>query len=372
MPSLKELSWKLQLERLFVKSELEAIHELNKRIRIQSEQLSHLYWTTRQHHVNLNHFITNNSHGAPAHCSQRLNSLGATKFVDGYKELGYQESMYANFLQAFRNNPTLAAACLAYGEKLSLEASPRVMHSVVTGIYGNSVLSGSYSQLLELMETLILLQLSGEDEPRRVIRKSNSQFCIAYKLFSESTIAGRLFLTCALQEPIMQVLMEDELYLERDAGRILDCFSPPDIEKKFGKRDDPAFQARIDKHIKWTEDRFFEICKLFVDKIQATMFCFPKSLAWLIARTYHILKDCGLVSPKEARAVCADLMIQMFISTAIVTPELYGITGDAPVSEFTRFNLMQIAQTLQVLALEGGDVHRDAMFYSRFEKASIL
>lgn len=90
MPNLKELSWKLQLERLFVKSELvsnrptvdvrhsstvtvlvihflqcfqEAIHELNKRIRIQSEQLSHLYWTTRQHHVNLNHFITNSSHG---------------------------------------------------------------------------------------------------------------------------------------------------------------------------------------------------------------------------------------------------------------------------------------------------------------------
>lgn len=40
-----------------------------------------------------------------------------------------------------------------------------------------------------------------------------------------------------------QVLMEDELYLERDAGRILDCFSSADIEKKFGKRDDPAFQV---------------------------------------------------------------------------------------------------------------------------------
>ena len=39
--------------------------------------------------------------------------------------------------------------------------------------------------------------------------------------------------------------MEDELYLERDENRILDCFSSADIEKKFGKRDDPEFQVGV-------------------------------------------------------------------------------------------------------------------------------
>lgn len=368
MSNLQELGRKLQLERLFVRAELDAIQDLNKQIRLRSEQLSHLFWTTRQHHLNLNHFITNSSQGVPALCSKRLNNLDTAKFVDAYKELGYQESLYANFLQAFRSNPTLAAACLAYGDKMGLDNTSQVVQSVVIGIYGNSILSGDYSHLLELMETLILLQLASEDQPRRIIRKGNAPFCIVYKLFTESSIAGRLFLTSALQEPIFQVLMEDELYLERDEKRILDCFSQADIEKKFGKSDDPEFKARIKKHIKWTEDRFFEICKLFVDNLQSAMFCFPKSLAWVVARAYHIIKDAGNVTKNEAKALCADLMIQMFISPAIVTPELYGITGDAPISDFTRFNLMQIAQTLQVLAQEGGDAQRDSSFYSRFEK----
>jgi len=52
----------------------------------------------------------------------------------------------------------------------------------------------------------------------------------------------------------------------------------------------------------------------------------------------------GLVSQSDARALCADFLLQHFICPCIVNPELFGITGDIPVSEMTRFNLMQIAQ----------------------------
>nr|XP_039270572.1 GTPase-activating protein and VPS9 domain-containing protein 1-like isoform X1 [Styela clava] len=368
MTSLLELARRLRQERLFVRSEQEAIYQLNKQIRQRSEQLSHVFWTTRQHHLNLNHFITNSSHGTPANCSQRSSHLENVRFVDGYKELGYQESMYGNFLQTFRSNPTLTAACLAYGEKLSLDSTLQVVQTVVLGLYGNSIISGDHRHLLELMETLLLLQLANEDQPRRILHKGNAAFCIVYKLFTESLLSGKLFLTAALHKPIMQVLMDDELYLERDSNRILDCFSQVEIEKRFGKKDDPEFQSRVKKHLEGTEGHLFEICQSFIDSLHAAMYCFPQSMGWVIARAYHIVKEAGLVSHAEARALCADLMLQMFICPAIVNPELYGVSGDAPISDFTRFNLMQIAQVLQVLALRDEDAQPDNSLYGRFEK----
>ena len=45
-----------------------------------------------------------------------------------------------------------------------------------------------------------------------MIRKSSAAFHITFKLFSESLYAARLFLTAALYEPIMRILMDDEWY----------------------------------------------------------------------------------------------------------------------------------------------------------------
>lgn len=49
-------------------------------------------------------------------------------------------------------------------------------------------------------------------------------------------------------------------------------------------------------------------------------------------------------------AVCADLIFTLYICPAIIHPEPYGIY-DAPISEVTRHNLMQIAQILQILSM---------------------
>ena len=48
--------------------------------------------------------------------------------------------------------------------------------------------------------------------------------------------------------------------------------------------------------------------------------------------------------------MCTDLVLTMFICPAIVTPEPYGIT-DAPISAVARFNLIQVAKILQMLAM---------------------
>lgn len=56
----------------------------------------------------------------------------------------------------------------------------------------------------------------------------------------------------------------------------------------------------------------------------------------------------GIVSQEEAKALCADIFLQQFVCPAIVNPELYGVTGEVPVSDLSRSNLMQIAQVSHV------------------------
>ena len=75
------------------------------------------------------------------------------------------------------------------------------------------------------------------------------------------------------------------------------------------------------------------------------------------------------IEPREIWAVCTDVLFNSFICPAIVDPEPKGIT-DMPISYRARFNLMQVAQILQVLALwKWEDInpsHQD--LYEQFDK----
>lgn len=71
-------------------------------------------------------------------------------------------------------------------------------------------------------------------------------------------------------------------------------------------------------------------------------------------------------------AIATDLVFTHFICPAIVNPEPYGIT-DAPISYIARFNLIQVAQILQMLAMrryEGVDPKVEDL-YSQFYKVGI-
>lgn len=54
--------------------------------------------------------------------------------------------------------------------------------------------------------------------------------------------------------------------------------------------------------------------------------------------------------PLQIFALCVDLVVTSFICPAIVNPESYGII-DTPVSYIARFNLIQVAKILQMLAM---------------------
>ncbi|XP_078489056.1 GTPase-activating protein and VPS9 domain-containing protein 1 isoform X1 [Ciona intestinalis] len=368
MTSLMELIRRLHEERLFIKSEQDAVWKLNDEVRSRVEALSHTYWVTRQHYLNLSRLIVNSSQETPALCNRRSKQLDNIEFVDGYKELGYQESMYSQFIEAFINNPTFAAACLAYGDKLGLDSTSDVARTMVMGCYGNNMVADDHRQLLELIETLMLLQLATIEQPSRLLQKGTSAFCTVFKLFAESLWSGKLFLMSALHQPIMEIIMDHELFLETNPQKVLARLSPNEIAKRFGSQDTPAFQEKLKQHVERTEQALLDICSSFVDSLLQTMTCFPQSLRWIISRAFHIVKDAGVVSESEARSLSADFLLHQFVCPAIVNPELYGVTGDVPLSDLTRFNLMQVAQVLQVMAHWNETSQQNDSFYSKLDK----
>lgn len=83
-----------------------------------------------------------------------LNFFKRIVSLNAYKCLKYCEFcaffVYHYILQAFINNPTLAAACLAYGDKLGLESTAEVAYTIVLCCYGNSIMTDDHKHMLEV------------------------------------------------------------------------------------------------------------------------------------------------------------------------------------------------------------------------------
>lgn len=149
-------------------------------------------------------------------------------------------------------------------------------------------------------------------------------------------------------------------------------FSPEDQFKKFGKENTPEYTAKIKQYRKWTIQNLFTITNRFIVGFQENIHCFPRSVCWLVKHIATLLVKCGTVDAKEINAMCIDLVFTHFICPAVVNPELYGIC-DAQISPIARFNLMQVGQILQMLALmkyeEPDPKHRD--LYALFSQNSV-
>lgn len=101
----------------------------------------------------MNHWISfYSAEASPAECCLRAKVLESTQFVDGYKTLGFQESIYGEFLGRLRENPRLVASCLVAGEKLNQEHTQGVIHTVFTSLYGNCIMQEDEIYLLQVHE----------------------------------------------------------------------------------------------------------------------------------------------------------------------------------------------------------------------------
>ncbi|XP_071038860.1 GTPase-activating protein and VPS9 domain-containing protein 1 [Parasteatoda tepidariorum] len=366
---LMDLARHLRQESLFVNSEKQNLQNLNEKVMKAAENLYHLSWIARQQRQILDSLLLSHTDMNLSACYQRSNGVEGSNFIDSYKHLGINDCNYSEFLQQLRENPKIIAACLYYGEKIDINTMHNVVNIVMTAIYGNCILPEDEVHALTLLKELMSLQLAISDNPRRLLRHGSCAFSRVYKIFSECLFSAKIFLTAALHEPIMHLLMADDLFLDIDPSKAAVRFHPQERLRHFGKEGTPEYAASLQRYRNWTISKLVSIANRFIEEIRNNLYCFPQSLSWLARQMYNIVMKAKRVEVREVGAMCADLVFAFFICPAIVDPESYGIT-DIPISYIARFNLMQVAQILQVLAMSKWEEIDPKLMdlYGKFEK----
>ncbi|XP_038191866.1 GTPase-activating protein and VPS9 domain-containing protein 1 isoform X5 [Arvicola amphibius] len=347
------LAHHLKQERLYVSSEKQLIQRLNADVLKTAEKLYRTAWIAKQQRINLDRLIITSAEASPAECCQHAKILEDTQFVDGYKQLGFQETAYGEFLSRLRENPRLIASSLVAGEKLNQENTQSVIYTVFTSLYGNCIMQEDENYLLQVLRYLIEFELKESDNPRRLLRRGTCAFSILFKLFSEGLFSAKLFLTATLHEPIMQLLVEDEDHLETDPNKLTERFSPAQQEKLFGEKGSDRFRQKVQEMVDSNEAKLVALVNKFIGYLKQNTYCFPHSLRWIVSQMYKTLSCVDRLEVGEVRAMCTDLLLACFICPAVVNPEQYGIISDAPINEVARFNLMQVGRLLQQLAMTG-------------------
>lgn len=95
-----------------------------------------------------------------------------------------------------------------------------VVHTIATGLYGNSIHSKDIEMILKLLESLIA-QIVVSENPRRMLRSGSSAFSRLYNRLHESLFSAKIFLTAALHSPVMKVLIESETMLDMDPNKAI-------------------------------------------------------------------------------------------------------------------------------------------------------
>ncbi|KAL7827652.1 hypothetical protein SRHO_G00333700 [Serrasalmus rhombeus] len=372
-PDIHTLAHHLKQERLYVASEKQLIQRLNGEVLKTAEKLYRAAWIAKQQRINLDRLILTSVEASPAECCQHAKVLEDTQFVDGYKTLGFQESIYGEFVGRLRENPRLVASCLVAGERLNQEHTQGVIHTVFTSLYGNCIMQEDESYLLQVLRYLIEFELKESENPRRLLRRGTCAFSILFKLFSEGLYSAKLFLTATLHEPIMQLLVEDEDHLETDPAKLTERFTPAQQERLFGEKGSDTYRQKVQAAVEANEAKLVALVNSFIGYLKQNTYCFPQSLRWIVSQMYKTLARVERLDVSEVKTMCTDLLLTCFICPAIVNPEQYGIISDAPINEVARFNLMQVGQLLQQLAMadtDDGDPRRKSSL-SKFDKSCV-
>ncbi|KAK7074988.1 GTPase-activating protein and VPS9 domain-containing protein 1 [Halocaridina rubra] len=366
-----EIAHHLKQERLFLEAERAQIQQLNEKVAKTIERTYQASWIRGEQQKNYDDLILR-PHSSPPACCQRSNLLNQLKFLDGYKVLGFNESLYGDLISNLRDNPRLIAKCLVHGESLNQEAMQVAARTIFSSIYANCLLPEDETYVLNLLKHLMELQLATSENPRRLLRHGSCAFSQIYRAYVDSLPQAKVFLTAALHQPIAQLLMEDELFLDIDPSKAAVRFPPEERLKRFGQEGTPEYNARLAKYRVWTIAKLVKIAERFIESINEAMSCFPSSLLWLVRVLYDVLLTAKCADVREVSAICVDLIFPFFLCPALVTPEPHGIC-DAPVSHISRFNLMQVAQIIQVLAMSRWETPdpRLSDLYDHFDKEVI-
>lgn len=316
-------------------------------------------------------------------CTNRssLNSGNGDGNSDG-KSNSDNASSTTNIPKAIDQNKSIVAAQLLQ----QIQDQPTCEHAaqiLMSAVYGNAILHEDYMLTLRLLRNLIDKQLATSEDPRRLLRQKSSAFSAVFKAFTESLLEAKLFLNSTLNDSILHVLGEDEFMLEIDPNKAAIRFaaqerhrqtsvsnsqspqsshyhngsSPPSSSTSSNGNNQQPQQTRLPEFASNTKlyktyvtNRLVSFTAKFIEGIRDNIHCLPPSLLWIIKYVHQQLTKEGLFTDRQIRTVCSDLLFSSFICPAILYPDYYGVT-DAYISPNGRFNLAQVAQIIQWLAV---------------------
>ena len=315
-----------------------------------TEDAFHISWIKQKQKCNLQNLVQ--SQESDLNAIMIANAIENVSFIDSYKRLSNQSQLYSDLLSSLRKNPKIIALSLIEIEQHCQSSELQaISSSIFSSLYSDCILPEDQQLTLLLLKELVNHQLVNSDNPLKLVRNGNSSFKIFFKLFTESLIGCKFYLSQSLKDAIFNCLMEDELWLDLEIERASMRYTDDEQQRLFGSPTDTEnYQAKLAKFRTRVLDKLSLLIINFVDAIQQNIHCFPSILFSLFRHTYQRLHSSRSIDEKEAGIICTDLIFAQFICHAILNPELYGIV-DVNITRMARYNLTQIAHILQVLAL---------------------
>ncbi|XP_050420096.1 GTPase-activating protein and VPS9 domain-containing protein 1 isoform X2 [Adelges cooleyi] len=347
MRDLMELAMRLRQERLFTQYELNNLQTLNEQVTSVSHRLAQEAWITSQQRINLNRLVVSNPDCTPADCCELAHRLDEAQFIESHEALGYENAQtFGMLVQKLRVNSKLLAYCLTAGDRLLSSKMPEVVNCILSGVFGSCLMAEDNVLILKLLRHLAVLQLIPADNPHRILSHGSCAFSRLYSAFHGSLFSAKLFLTAAFYEPIMQLLKDDEKFLDIDPDKARLRFS----HLRTCSRESPDYSIKLQNYRKTSVEQLVAIASKFINSLNENLYCFPSSVCWLVRQIHMLLSAGSTLSEKQIYSICVNLVFTYFICPAIVNPEPHGIT-DADITQTARYNLIQVANIIQILAM---------------------
>lgn len=371
MEDIVKLAQNLRKEHLFVNEQKQQIRSLNEKISSTCDRIFHVSWILRQQRLSLHDHIYSRKEGSHTITTcDKANLVEKASFVEAHKVLT-NDSSITEFLSYIRNDPDLVAQCLMLTDQDA--------QILMSSVYGNAILHEDYMFTLHLLRNLIDRQLATNEDPRRLLRQKSTAFSAVFKTFTESLLEAKLFLNSTLNDSILHVLGEDELMLEIDPNKAAIRFAAQERHRQTNNQHVPQdlshsntspsassltknaptngqqsklpeFASNTKLYKTYVTNRLVSFTAKFIEGIRDNIHCLPPSLLWIIKYVYEQLSERSKFTDRQVRTVCSDLLFSSFICPAILYPDYYGVT-DAYISPNGRFNLAQVAQIIQWLAV---------------------
>jgi len=410
MNDIVKLAQNLRKEHLFVNEQKQQIKGLNENISNTCDRIFHNSWILKQQRLTLYEWIYSRKdlHQNTSTC-EKANLIEQANFIDAYKALN-NDSHITELLSYIRNNPELISLCLmqpycnsnknancltnsnnqqqssALNLSITKQTCEPVAQILISSVYGNAILHEDYMLTLRLLRSLIDKQLATCEDPRHLLRQKSAAFSAVFKAFTESLLEAKLFLNSTLNDSILHVLGEDEFMLEIDPNKAAIRFAAqerqhrqssslnsPNSSSSNPQNNGPSSQAASSQtnnngsdqqhqnklpefasntklYKTYVTNRLVSFTAKFIEGIRDNIHCLPPSLLWIIKYVYLQLSKEEKLTDRQIRTVCSDLLFSSFICPAILYPDYYGVT-DAYISPNGRFNLAQVAQIIQWLAV---------------------